>query len=438
MPNSLDFKSLEAAVHNTKVPVLRGRITAAREQVLEAELPGARVGTRVVVTSPEGNRAYAEVATCNKNTIQLLPISPFDGVGPGDSVTTVSLGDSVNCGNGLLGRIVDSSGQPLDNLGPLKASTSWPLRRSAPDPLTRRPIEEQLETGIRVIDGCISLGLGQRLGLFAGPGLGKSTLLGTMARRSAADVNVVCLVGERGREVREFIDHALGAQGLARSVVVLATADAPSLVRSRALETATAIAEWFRSREKNVLLLVDSLTRVIRARRDMALSLGETPARNGFPAAAFSELPALLERAGRDHRGSITAFYAVLTENELVDPIAEEARSLLDGHIVLSPRLAHAGRWPAIDILNSVSRVMDKIVPRDQLEASRILKRLVAAYSENEDLILMGAYRPGTSEDTDMAIKLKSDIEGFLTQDAGLSSPLELTRSALVSLVDGS
>jgi len=407
------------------------------ELSLSALLPGARIGARVEVSRPGTEPLAAEVVACDGERARLMPFCSTTGVGPGDQVVKVPGARSLPCGTGLLGRVIDPFGRPLDGRGPLADVATWPLDRPAPDPLARQPVDQQLETGLRAIDGCASLGLGQRVGLFAGPGLGKTTLLGILARRASCDVAVICLVGERGREVRDFLDRILGAEGLARTCVVLATADAPPLVRVNALLAATAVAEWFRDQSEHVLLLVDSLTRVVRARRDVALSLGEQPARSGFPASAFSALPGLLERGGRSDKGSISAVYAVLTENTVDDPVAEEARSLLDGHIVLDTAAARAGRWPAIDVLESVSRVMDAVVDREQMGHAATLRRWLGAYRENEDLILMGAYRRGTSSDTDSALDRKQVIDAFLAQDASRSSSVEQTRKALADLVGG-
>jgi type III secretion protein N (ATPase) len=433
----VDFNELVSAAERCALPVVRGRITAVGELSLGACLPGARIGARVEVVRPGGEALPAEVVACDGEQARLMPLSSVSGIGPGDRVRTVPAGRTLPCGSGLLGRVIDPAGRPLDGLGPLADASPWSIDRPAPDPLTRQPVDRQLVTGLRAIDGCVALGLGQRVGLFAGPGLGKTTRLGILARRASCDAAVICLVGERGREVRDFVDRILGAEGLARSCVVLATADAPPLVRVNALEAATAAAEWFRDQGAHVLLLVDSLTRVVRARRDVALSLGEQPARGGFPASAFAALPGLLERAGRGEQGSISGIYAVLTEGRADDPVAEEARSLLDGHIVLHPGLARSGRWPAIDVLESVSRVMDAVVPTEQPIHAATLRRLLGAYRENEDLILMGAYRRGTSPDTDLALERKREIDEFLAQDTSLPSSPEQTRRALADLVRG-
>jgi FliI/YscN family ATPase len=437
MARIVDFSNLRERVIASSTPVCRGRVTGAAEQVIEAELPGARVGLRVAVERRDHPDLPAQVAACEGIRVVLLPLASTSGVGPGDQVTTLTEDETVPTGRSLLGRIIDPLGRPVDGGGGLPGSGRWPLECRAPDPLTRRPVDQQLVTGLRAIDGCLSLGLGQRIGLFAGPGIGKSSLLGILARRARCDVSIVCLVGERGREVRDFLDRVLDADARERTVVVLAQADAPPLVRARALVTATAVAESFRAEGQHALLLVDSLTRVVRARRDVALALGEAPARSGFPSSAFAALPSLLERTGRDATGSITAVYAVLTEGDSSDPVAEEARSLLDGHIRLSARLADKGHWPAIDITRSVSRVMDGLVAGEHRRDAARLKRLVAAREQQADLILMGAYRAGSSPDTDLAIERWNGIKRFLRQGVHDFSSLEATTGALRDLARG-
>jgi FliI/YscN family ATPase len=437
MSKIVDFDSLKKIAKSVVLPVCRGRVIAVKELLIEAELPGSRVGMRVLVRRPDGPQVTAEIASCDGARVNLLPLAPTLGIGPGDEVVTAASEGSIRCGLGLLGRVIDPLGVAVDGGADLGDLHLWPLNRNAPEPLARKPIDRQLVSGIRAIDGCLTLGLGQRIGLFAGPGAGKSTLLGSLARRADCDAAVVCLVGERGREVKEFITRNMGDDGLAKSTVVLAPADAPPLIRVRALTTATAVAEWFRAEGKHVLLLVDSLTRVLRARRDVALALGEAPARGGFPASAFASLPSLLERAGRDALGSITAVYAVLTEGGDNDPVAEETRALLDGHIVLSQRLARSGHWPAIDIPRSVSRVMSAVASPDHVKAAEKLRRVISSYEEHEDLILMGAYRSGASPDTDHAIRLKKEITAFLRQGNNETSHLKTTLETLFSLVEG-
>jgi type III secretion protein N (ATPase) len=432
-----DFDALHDAVARCEVPIRSGSVIAAGEQRVEAILPGARLGEIAEIRTRSGARLRAEVASCDGDRAGLLPFAPLAGVGVGDEVRVVARNAAIPCGEGLLGRVVDPFGEPLDGAPASAGLVPWDVDRAAPPPLARRAVDEQLVTGIRAVDGCLALGKGQRVGLFAGPGQGKSTLLGTLARRAACDVAVVCLVGERGREVREFIDGALGPEGLARAVVVVAAADAPPLVRARALPAATAIAEWFRSKGRDVLLLVDSLTRVARGRRDAALALGEPPARSGYPASALAGLAELIERTGRDERGSITTVYTVLTEGGPADPVAEEARAALDGHIALSERLARAGRWPAIDVAASISRVMRAIASEAHVAAAAGLRRLVAAHAENEELILVGAYRPGTSRDTDLALARRDAIAAFLCQGSAEFSSLEETLRLLKELSRG-
>lgn len=432
----MSVKHLLDAVKKTALPLAEGTVTSAEECVVNATLPGAKVGMRVSIFPADGPPLAAEVAAFDAVRVRLHPLDAAAGVGPGDIVRTDPMGAHLYAGPTLLGRVLDALGRPADDRGSLSCEELQPLFRPPPHALSRPPVNCQLVTGIRVLDGCLALGHGQRIGLFAGPGVGKSTLLATLAKRAEVDVSVVCLVGERGREVNEFIHESLGQEGMDRTVVVTAGADLPPMARVRALETATAAAEWFRDKGLRVLLLVDSLTRVVRAKREAAFALGEPSARGGYPASAFSFLPGIIERAGCNKNGSITAIYAVLTEGTGDDPIAEEARSLLDGHIVLSERRAHAGKWPAVDIVRSVSRVFEKVVPEAVQLAAAGLKRMESAYRENEDLILMGAYRRGASKDTDAAMDRKDAIEAFLCQNRNDASTLPQTFSALTRLVN--
>ena len=397
-------------------------------------MPGARNGECVRIGRPGSPRIGAEVISCDGPAVSLLPLASTAGLGVGDRVRPAPDLESFPCCEEMIGRILDPFGAPLDGLGPTTALERRPLHGAAPDPLARPMIDEQLVTGIRAVDALVPVGKGQRIGLYSGPGAGKSTLLGTLASRGDCDSAVVCLVGERGREAREFAERSLGSAGLARSVLIVATADAPAAVRARAVESATAAAEWLRDRGLHVLLLVDSLTRVARAKRDAALSIGELPARGGYPASALSALPPILERAGRSPRGTITAVYTVLTEGR-DDPVAEETRSLLDGHIVLCEKMAGAGRWPAIDPLASASRVMAGITPEATVARAQTLRRIMGAYRRNEDLILMGAYRAGSCRDTDRAIELREEIDSFLLQGSSEETPLEETRRRLEALV---
>ena len=345
-----------------------------------------------------------------------MPLGPLTGVGPDDVVEATGGPLAVRAGKGLLGRVVDGLGRPFDG-GPAIEGTLGPVDRSPPTALDRRPIARALVTGVRAVDGLLTLGEGQRVGLFAGSGVGKSTLLGAMARGSAADVIVVALVGERGREVGEFLERSLGEAGRARSVVVVATSDVAAMERIRAAQLATAYAEHFRDAGKKVMLLVDSVTRFARAQREVGLAAGEPPARRGYPPSVFAMLPRLLERSGQGDKGSITAIYTVLVEGgDLDEPIADEVRGVLDGHIVLDRAVASRGRYPAIDVPGSLSRVMDAIATPEHRDAARRLRSLVALYEAKRDLVSLGAYSRGSDPALDEAILKMPRIEAFLGQ----------------------
>jgi flagellum-specific ATP synthase len=344
-------------------------------------------------------------------------------------------------GTGLLGRVVDSHGQPLDRLGPLAAVHDEPLARRPINAMDREPVRRPLDTGVRAINALLTVGRGQRLGLFAGTGVGKSVLLGMMARYTAADVIVVGLIGERGREVKEFVEDILGEDGRARSVVVAAPADAPPLVRLQGAHYATAIAEHFRDRGRHVLLLMDSLTRYCMAQREIALAIGEPPATKGYPPSVFAKLPQLVERSGNglgegSGQGSITAFYTVLSEgDDPQDPVADASRGILDGHIVLSRELAEAGHFPAIDVERSVSRVMLAVAPREQQAAARKARALLSRLTKARDLIALGAYQPGHDAELDLAVRLQPQLAALLQQDMHDCAPLDTSRAQLVKLL---
>jgi flagellum-specific ATP synthase len=341
-------------------------------------------------------------------------------------------------GMGLLGRVVDSHGHPLDRQGPLAGVRTEPLARRPINAMDREPVRRPLDTGVRAINALLTVGRGQRLGLFAGTGVGKSVLLGMMARYTAADVIVVGLIGERGREVKEFVEDILGDDGRARSVVVAAPADAPPLVRLQGAHYATAVAEHFRDRGCNVLLLMDSLTRYCMAQREIALAIGEPPATKGYPPSVFAKLPQLVERSGNGApgQGSITAFYTVLTEgDDPQDPVADAARGILDGHIVLSRDLAEAGHFPAIDVERSVSRVMTAVAPREQQAAARRMRALLSRLTKARDLIALGAYQPGHDPELDLAVKLQPQMAALLQQDMHDRAPLDPSRAQLLKLL---
>jgi flagellum-specific ATP synthase len=349
----------------------------------------------------------------------------MEGIELGAKVTAAGSGLSIPCSPEMLGRVLDALGRPVDGAGNLTVACRAPAIREAPPAFSRPAITERLVTGIRVIDGLLAVGKGQRIGVFAGSGVGKSTFLGMIAASSHADVNVIALIGERGRELNEFIVNSLGDEALKRSVVVVATGDQSALLRLKGAYTATAIAEYFRDMGKNVMLLFDSVTRFARAQREIGLSRGESPAHRGYPPSVFDMLPKLLERAGTSGRGSITAFYTVLVEGDDIDePVSDNVRATLDAHIVLSRRLASRGHYPAVDILQSISRLAEEVSGPETRKAVRAVKRLVADYAEAEDVINAGAYKQGSNPDIDAAIAKRPEIEDFLIQATGESSAL--------------
>lgn len=403
-----------------------GRVAEAYGTLIRATGLKAAIGEVCELRNPRDSgdpdfRLVAEVVGVSRQHTLLTPLGALDGVSSTTEVYACGRQATVAAGDGLLGRILDAHGQPLDGLGPIAGPTeNAPIHAASPNPLTRTLIDRPFATGVRAIDTVLTVGQGQRMGIFAVAGGGKSTLLGMLARGGEADVNVITLVGERGREVNEFIHDNLGPEGLARSVVVVATSDRPALERSRAAWVATAIAEHFRDRGRRVLLLVDSVTRFARALRDVGLAVGEPPARRGYPPSVFSALPRLFERAGNNEHGSITAFYTVLAEDEDGgDPIVEEVRSILDGHIMLSRKLAAAYHYPAIDVLTSLSRTMPRVVAEPHLRAAGQLRRYLAKYQEIELLLQLGEYKRGADPEADTAIEKIEPMRALLRQSAG-------------------
>ncbi len=421
--------------------VVTGRLTRVAGLVMEAVGIKAPVGSVCVVSLPEGHSVDAEVVGFSGDRLLLMPSTDVYGVHPGAKVAlmdsqspqpqsghplhllrrrTYDRVKHVPVGPALLGRVVDSNGHPLDGLGPLNLAERVPLQSRPINPLKRAPISKTLDVGVRAINSLLPVGRGQRMGLFAGSGVGKSVLLGMMARYTSADVNVVGLIGERGREVKEFIENILGEEGTARSVVVAAPADTPPLSRLQGAAYATAIAEYFRDQGKSVLLIMDSLTRYAQAQREIALAVGEPPATRGYPPSVFAKLPQLVERAGNgssENGGSITAFYTVLAEgDDQMDPIADAARAILDGHIVLSRLLADAGHYPAIDIESSISRVMPALLNTGEMELVRRFKYYYSRYQRSRDLISVGAYVRGSDPELDEAIAIYPALEAFLRQ----------------------
>ncbi|WP_454764108.1 FliI/YscN family ATPase [Cupriavidus campinensis] len=404
--------------HFTPV-AMRGRVSKAVGMLIHATGIQAHVGEICQLVTPGEAPLLAEVVGFMQQTAVLTPLGRITGISALTEVVPAMHGPQCPAGAALLGRVLDALGEPIDGKGALVGVTRVPIDNEPPDPLTRRLIREPLATGVRAIDGLLTLGEGQRVGIFAPPGVGKSTLLGMLARGAEADINVVALVGERGREVREFIEYSLGPEGMARTVLVVSTSDRSPMERVRCAYTATAIAEHFRDQGRRVLLLVDSLTRLARAQREIGLAGGEPPTRRSYPPSVFSMLPQLLERAGTGAQGSITAAYTVLTEGEDdSDPIAEEVRSILDGHIVLSRKLASAGQYPPIDVLQSVSRVMPQVAAAAHQQDAQRLRQLLAKFQDMELLLQIGEYRPGADAVADAAVGAIGAIRAFLTQPA--------------------
>ncbi|HET9931223.1 MAG TPA: FliI/YscN family ATPase, partial [Polyangiaceae bacterium] len=406
-----------------------GRVSGVTGLLVRLSVAGARVGD-VVTIRRRGEPLLAEVVGLAAGEALAVPLGELSGVGVDDEVENHGEALSIASGTGLLGRVLDGLGRPLDGRPLPDGLRPMPVDRAPPSALTRRAVSEPLPTGVRVLDGLLTLGVGQRVGLFAGSGVGKSTLLGAMARGTSADVVVVALVGERGREVGEFLRDSLGAEGLEKAVVVVATSDAPPVERLRAAQVATAIAEGFRDDGKRVLLLVDSVTRVARAQREIGLAVGEPPARRGYPPSVFTLLPRLLERSGQGETGSITAVYTVLVEGgDMDEPIADEVRGVLDGHIVLSRDLAARGIYPAVDVPVSISRVMDAVVSNEQALAARELRAALGAYAQRRDLVALGAYAKGSDPKLDAALSIMPELERFLLQDPKQPEGFERTKS---------
>ncbi len=404
-------------------PTRYGKISSVIGTVIEATGLQASVGELYVIHAPGDNKVMAEVVGLKDKYTLLMPLDRIEGLKTGCLVEAMSHSLTINAGDSLLGRVVDANGVPIDGKGPLADTVPFPVHNDPPGPLERENIEQMIYTGIRAIDAFNSIGGGQRMGIFAGSGVGKSVTMGMIARRSTADINVIALIGERGREVKEFIENVLGPEGIERSVVVATTSDKAAMSRVKAAFTATAIAEYFRDRGNNVMLIMDSVTRVAMAQREIGLASGEPPTTKGYTPSVFALLPKLLERAGRTEKGSITGLYTVLVDNDdMNEPIADAARSILDGHIVLSRKLAHKNHYPAIDILESISRVMPQIISKEERQVSQRSRELLAVYKEAEDLINIGAYVKGSNPKIDESISKIDHLNQFLRQDMNESA----------------
>ncbi len=413
------LKQYQALIPDEIAPEVTGRLTRMVGLTLEAVGCPMVVGERCLIVGSGLHPVEAEVVGFDGDRMFLMPLTAIDGLKPGARVIPIESAGQIPVGFNLLGRVINGAAEPLDNLGPLEPNAHIPYNGKTINPLDRAPIRESMDVGIRAINSMLSVGTGQRLGLFAGSGVGKSMLLGMMTKFTSADITIVGLIGERGREVKEFIEDILGPEGLARSVVIAAPADDSPLMRLRAAMLTTRVAEYFRDQGKNVLLLMDSLTRYAQAQREIALAVGEPPATKGYPPSVFAKLPQLVERAGNGlpGGGSITAFYTVLTEgDDQQDPIADASRAILDGHIVLSRRLAEEGHYPAIDVEASISRVMPHIVSPDHMKSAQKFKQVYARYQQARDLISVGAYVPGSDPETDFAIERIESMKQFLQQ----------------------
>lgn len=396
-----------------------GRVVKIVGLTIESVGPDAKLNDlcKIMADSDQDKSIMAEVVGFKDKKILLMPYENVEGIGLGCMVENMGHPLSVPVGEELLGKTLDGLGRPLD-ASMIESDMTYPVEAMPPDPMNRKIIDEVLPLGVKAVDGLITVGKGQRIGIFAGSGVGKSTLLGMFARNTKADINVIALIGERGREVREFIERDLGEEGLKRSIVVVATSDKPALIRNKAAKTATAIAEFFRDQGKDVLLMMDSLTRFSMAQREIGLASGEPPVTRGYPPSVYAEMPKLLERAGNSDVGSITGLYTVLVDgDDFNEPITDTARSILDGHIMLSRKLGHKNHYPAIDVLQSISRVMSQIAEKEHKEVAGKLKNVLATYSEAEDLINIGAYKSGSNRNIDYAIQKIDIVNTFLKQD---------------------
>ena len=433
----LNIDKFTDAVEDCISVKLTGKVTQVIGLVIESQGPTVSIGELCYVSShdPDVPPLPAEVVGFREGYVMLMPIGEMQGIGPGCEVVSAQHTLSVKVGDELLGRVVDGLGNPMDGKGPILSKTEYPLQAPPPDPLKRPRIHDSLYVGVRAIDGLITMGEGQRIGIMAGSGVGKSTLLSMIARNTEADISVIALVGERGREVRDFIERDLGEEGLKRSVVVVATSDKPALVRIKGAQTATAIAEYFRDQGHKVILMLDSVTRFAMAQREVGLTIGEPPATRGYTPSVFAMLPRLLERAGTSENGSITGIYTVLVDgDDMNEPIADAVRSILDGHIVLSRSIAAQNHFPAIDIMTSVSRVMNDVVSDEHNAAARNMRQLLAVYRDAEDLIHIGAYVKGSSAKIDEAIAKIDQINEFLCQGIFEVDSYEDTEKKLLSI----
>ncbi len=435
----VNFEKLRESLKNTDTLEYGGRVVKIVGLTVESNGPTSKIGDVCRIYPDRGDKFVdAEVVGFRDSRVLLMPFGKLEGVGLGSRVLSTNRSFEVPVGRSLIGRVVDALGNPMDNLGPIKPERYYAAEKEPPNPFERRRIREVLPLGIRAIDSLLTMGRGQRVGIFSGSGVGKSTLMGMIARNTTADINVITLVGERGREVKDFLEKDLGEEGLKRSVLVVATSDQPALLRLKSAMTGTAIAEYFRDQGCDVLLLMDSLTRFAMAQREIGMAVGEPPISRGFPPSVYALLPKLLERSGTSDRGSITGLYTVLVEgDDMNEPIADTVRGILDGHIVLSRELASANHYPAIDVLSSVSRIMTDIITPEHRADAGFVKNNMAVYREARDLINIGAYRKGSNPEIDLAISLWGGIDAFLKQATNEATTYEEALQGLSGLGNG-
>ena len=434
----IDLRRYRDIIATTSTLRPLGKVIQIIGLIIEADGPRGSIGDLCYISNEDERLTIsAEIVGFKESRILLMPLGSMDGLRPGANVVNTGSSMKIQVGPQLLGRVLDGLGRPIDNLGAINSQCLYSTQAEVINPLKRSLIREPLSLGIRSVDGFITLGKGQRVGIFAGSGVGKSTTLAMMAKNTNADLNVIALIGERGREVREFIETTLGPEGMKRSIVIVATSDQPSLVKIKAAFVAMAVAEYFRDQGKDVLFMLDSVTRIAMAQREVGLAVGEPPATRGYTPSVFALMPKLLERAGSNDKGTITGLYTVLVEgDDFNEPISDTARSILDGHIMLSRDLAHKNHYPAVDVLQSVSRVMGDVVEKDHKTAAGKVRTLLAAYRKNEDLINIGAYVKGSDALTDKAIALMDSINFFLQQGVDEPMPYEETVFALLKLAE--
>ena len=432
----IDFENVINKINSIPKITFEGKVSKVIGLTVEVEGIKAFVGELCIIHNNMGAEIQCEVVGFKEDCVILMPLGELVGVSPGCKVIGKGVPRNVRCSDELLGKILDGLGHPIDGEAILDGE-NYSLSNEPPDPMKRPRITNIMPTGVRAIDGFLTCGEGQRIGIFAGSGVGKSTTLGMMARTAEADVNVIALIGERGREVLDFIERDLGEEGMKKSVVVCATSDKSPLVRLKGALTATSIAEYFRDKGKKVLLMMDSVTRFAMAQREVGLAIGEPPAQKGYTPSVFAMLPKLMERTGMSDKGSITAFYTVLVDgDDFNEPIADTVRGILDGHIVLSRQLAHKNHYPAIDILNSVSRLMKEIATEEQNKAASKARDILATYKEAEDLINIGAYEEGSNKEIDLAIKYIGNVNSYLKQGVNEVSQFEVSKSKLINMLD--